>query len=137
MNATTTRLDPVLKIRTDAELAARRRLATAVAHAEAARRAAEAAREVLMSAEAVCGAAWMVDVQEVGFRRSLDDWKKAEQMASTTARIADEVRGEHIGARVRMKVIERVVDERRAHAAKEAARREQRELDERTAARFA
>src|ERR1043165_8857467 len=135
---TTTRLDPVLKVRTDAELTARRRLASAVAHAEAARRTAEEARDVLISAEAVCGgAAWMADVQEVGFRRSLEDWKKAEQMAARTAEIADDVRTEHVAARMRMKVIERVVEERRAHATQEAARKEQRELDERTAARFA
>ncbi len=129
-------LDPVLKVRAAAELAARRRLAAAVKAAEDARRVAEEARALVMKAESAGGAAWLIEVHDVGHRRSVDALTRAEQDRARAESAADQVRGAHVEARMHLRVIERVVEERDLEARREAARKEQREQDERSAARF-
>jgi hypothetical protein len=126
------RLQPILDIRGHAELDARRHLADAVARRSAAEKEAQDARAALERQHAAAPmSAALFDLSELERARRAEDLVKAEERLAEARVHEEQRRAVQVEKRMAMRVIERLIENKRDAARVEQERKEQRLLDER------
>jgi hypothetical protein len=125
-----TRLDPVEKLRNDAEMAARRRLSGALTELNAAHGDLETAAAAAAATPVGTGDAWLIEIVDRAHGVSLAKLRLAEEAVAEAVAAADAAHAAHAYARRSARVITRVIEERKLVMRQEEDRKEQRELDD-------